>query len=131
MAGNPGITSASGKDGGGVSDASGMDESLKPLTLGLVPDQSAEVAKPFEFQVPDGVTYGAEGVSLSASLADGSPLPSWLKFDPDGKSFTGIPSNVTDLQILLKGKDRHNQSAKNSFSLKVAWFRSTLLGFRL
>ena len=75
----PGITSASGKDGGGVSDGSGMDESLEPLTLGLVPDQNAEVAKPFGFQVPDGVTSGAEGVSLSASLADGSPLPSWLK----------------------------------------------------
>ena len=120
MAGNPGITSGSGKDGGGVSDASGIDESLKPLTLGLIPDQSAEVAKPFGFQVPDGVTSGAEGVSLSASLADGSPLPSWLKFDPDRKSFTGTPSQETELSITLKGThSTSGRSGKTGFVLKV------------
>ena len=120
MAGNPGITSGSGKDGGGVSDASGIDESLKPLTLGLVPDQNAEVAKPFGFQVPDGVTSGAEGVSLSASLADGSPLPSWLKFDPDRKSFTGTPSQETELGITLKGThSTSGRSGKTGFVLKV------------
>ena len=121
MARIPGKTSASGKDSGGVSsDASGMGESLKPLTLGLVPDQSAEVAKPFGFQVPDAVTSGAEGVSLSASLADGSPLPSWLKFDPDRKSFTGTPSQETELGITLKGThSTSGRSAKTGFVLKV------------
>ena len=120
MAGNPGITSGSGKDGGGVSDASGMGDSLKPLALGLVPDQNAEVAKPFGFQVPDDVTSGAEGVSLSASLADGSPLPSWLKFDPDRKSFTGTPSQETELGITLKGThSTSGRSGKTGFVLKV------------
>ena len=89
--------------------------SLGPLSLGVVPDQTAEVAKPFGFQVPEGVTTDT-GVSFTASLADGSPLPSWLKFDTKQMSFTGTPSQETELGISLKGTHSSSgRSAKTGF----------------
>ena len=92
---------------------------MAPLTLGVIPDQTAEVAKPFGFDVPESVT-DIEGVSLSASLADGTPLPSWLKFDDKQRSFTGTPSHVTELRISLKGTHpASGQSGKTDFLLKV------------
>ena len=109
----------SGTSSATTSDGSASSDSLGPLTLGSVPDQSAEVAKPFGFQVPEGVTTDT-GVSFTASLADGSPLPSWLKFDTKQMSFTGTPSKETELGISLKGTHSSSgRSAKTGFLLKV------------
>ena len=107
-------------DSGETLGSSTSDDSKSVgLTLGQLPDQTAEVAKPFGFDVPESVT-DIEGVSLSASLADGTPLPSWLKFDDKQRSFTGTPSHVSDLRISLKGTHPvSGQSAKTDFLLKV------------
>ena len=32
-------------------------------------------------------------LTLSATLADGSPLPAWLSFDPATQTFSGTPLN--------------------------------------
>eukprot|EP00438_Fugacium_kawagutii_P007343 Skav219310 [mRNA] locus=scaffold1152:78144:81207:- [translate_table: standard] len=83
-----------------------------PVALG-VPDQTAEVAQPFEFRVPEMVP-----TDLDASLADGSPLPSWLTFDPRKGSFTGTAPHATELGISIKGTSASKQSA-TTFLLKV------------
>ena len=109
----------SGTSGSTTLDGSASSDSSGPLSLGVVPDQTAEVAKPFGFQVPEGVTTDT-GVSFTASLADGSPLPSWLKFDTKQMSFTGTPSQETELGISLKGTHASSgRSAKTGFLLKV------------
>lgn len=92
--------------------------------LGVIPDQTAEVAQPFGLHVPATVVATTTGLQLEASLADGSPLPSWLTFHPGTRSFTGTPPHATELEILLKGslKGTHSaskQSAKTTFLLKV------------
>ena len=53
----------SGTSGATTTDRSASSDSLGPLSLGVVPDQTAEVAKPFGFQVPEGVTTDT-GVSF-------------------------------------------------------------------
>ena len=52
-------------------------------------------------QTKDGIL---EGLALTATLANGLPLPSWLKFDPATQTFSasGIPNGTPDLQIRLQ-----------------------------
>lgn len=46
---------------------------------------------PFELQLAQNVIAHPSGgpVSLHATMLDGSPLPSWLHFDPAQQLFTG------------------------------------------
>ncbi|MGI4721312.1 MAG: tandem-95 repeat protein [Janthinobacterium lividum] len=41
--------------------------------------------------VPAFTDVDSPSVAYTASLADGQPLPSWLAFDPDTRTFTGTP----------------------------------------
>jgi hypothetical protein len=52
-------------------------------------------------QFKDGIP---ESVTLTAALANGMPLPSWLKFDPETQTFSAsaIPNGTPDLQIRLQ-----------------------------
>jgi hypothetical protein len=52
-------------------------------------------------QFKDGIP---ESVALTATLANGMPLPSWLKFDPETQTFSAsaIPNGTPDLQIRLQ-----------------------------
>lgn len=52
-------------------------------------------------QSKDGIV---ESVSLTATLAYGRPLPSWLKFDPETQTFSAsaIPEGTSDLQIRVR-----------------------------
>ena len=60
-------------------------------------------------------------LSYSATLADGTPLPAWLNFDPSSSTFSGTPA-VTDvavLQILVTATDADNQQVSAPFTLTV------------
>jgi hypothetical protein len=52
-------------------------------------------------QLKDGIP---ESVTLTATLSNGMPLPSWLKFDPETQTFSAgaIPDGTPDLQIRLQ-----------------------------
>jgi mucin-19 len=52
-------------------------------------------------QTKDGVL---EALTVTATLANGMPLPSWLKFDPETQTFSAsaIPNGTPDLQIRLQ-----------------------------
>jgi mucin-19 len=52
-------------------------------------------------QTKDGVL---ESLTVTATLANGMPLPSWLKFDPETQTFSAsaIPNGTPDLQIRLQ-----------------------------
>jgi autotransporter-associated beta strand protein len=52
-------------------------------------------------QFKDGIP---ESVTLTATLSNGMPLPSWLKFDPATQTFSAsaIPDGTPDLQIQLQ-----------------------------
>ena len=59
-----------------------------------VPLTAEDVA--FSFVVPESAFAEADAgdvLSYSASLADGSVLPSWLQFDPLTRTFTGLAGN--------------------------------------
>jgi hypothetical protein len=71
------------------------------------------------FTVPDGA---ADPLNLSATLANGSPLPDWLKFDPRTATFSGTPdlNSVGDLSLKVIATDRQGNLVSQTFSLAIA-----------
>ena len=59
-------------------------------------------------------------LTYSARLADGKPLPGWLSFNPQTRTFSGTPSNddvgMLNVEISAKGK---GGSANQRFTLNV------------
>lgn len=78
---------------------------------------------PFSFTLPDGTFTDSDGDTLtySATLADGSPLPTWLHFDPLTRSFSGTPSGVDigDLSIKVTASDGGYHPASATFGLRI------------
>ncbi|CAK9093698.1 unnamed protein product [Durusdinium trenchii] len=103
--------------------------SAAPLLTQLIPDQYAKVESPFELQLAQNVIAHPSGgpVSLHATMLDGSPLPSWLHFDPaqqlftgDGTAAAGTAPHATELRISVVGTELNSgQSASTDFLLKV------------
>lgn len=60
-------------------------------------------------------------LTLSASLGDGSPLPTWLHFDAETSAFTGMPGDaqVGSLEIQVTASDRGTLSVADIFILTV------------
>ena len=58
-------------------------------------------------------------VYLSVRLADGSPLPAWLHFDPATGAFSGVPPEGFDeiLNIEVIARDTEGREAKAQFEL--------------
>ena len=61
-------------------------------------------------------------MSIAARLVDGSPLPTWLKWDPARLSYYGVPrvSDVGRLQLALIATDRQGASTQTSFTLATS-----------
>ncbi|POE02606.1 putative Ig domain-containing protein [Pectobacterium odoriferum] len=94
-----------------------------PVVSTPIPPQSVDQGGGFNFTVPDGTFSDPDGdtLTLSATLANGSPLPSWLRFDPTIGTFSGTPGNadVGTLVIRVTATDGSNTSISTSFGLTV------------
>jgi Ca2+-binding RTX toxin-like protein len=77
---------------------------------------------PFSFQIPDNAFFGNEsGDSMTVTLADGSPLPSWLVFDRATRTFIGTPSNseVGQLSLQVGAPNTSGGMSTQTFNLIV------------
>ncbi|GKW03197.1 hypothetical protein PEC301877_20110, partial [Pectobacterium carotovorum subsp. carotovorum] len=94
-----------------------------PVVSTPIPPQSVAQGGGFNFTVPDGTFSDPDGdtLTLSATLANGSPLPNWLRFDPAIGTFSGTPGNadVGTLVIRVTATDGSNTSISTSFGLTV------------
>ena len=56
-----------------------------------------------------------------ATLADGSPLPSWLTFNPSTRTFSGKPpQDVTgEIEIRISARDKSNLVGSDTFKLTI------------
>jgi len=62
----------------------------------------------------------AASVELQADLAQGAPLPGWLRFDPVAGTLTVDPGQAperTELLIRLQARDQHGREASTLFRL--------------
>jgi hypothetical protein len=103
-------------DGGAISTGLSVRTEVTPQQVGGTSGDS--------FKIPAGVfghTDPKAVVTIQATLEDGSPLPSWLKFDAGTGTFTGKPpeGETRDLQIKVTARDNAGSEATVNFKLDV------------
>ena len=93
-----------------------------PVVSGLIAPQNVAQDGSFSLVVPAGTFTDPNGdtLTLSATLANGSPLPTWLNFDPTTGTFSGTPGNadVGSLSIKVSASDG-SASVSTTFALTV------------
>uniref|UniRef100_UPI001F209265 putative Ig domain-containing protein n=1 Tax=Pectobacterium versatile TaxID=2488639 RepID=UPI001F209265 len=94
-----------------------------PVVSGTIAAQSIAQGGSLNVTLPAGTFTDPDGdtLTLSATLADGTPLPSWLSFNPATGTFTGTPDNgdVGSLTIKVTATDGSNASVSTTFGLTV------------
>jgi len=88
----------------------------KPLA-----DQTWKQGKAVNYGVPAGAFLDPqhETLTYSATLGDGSDLPSWLKFNAKTRSFTGIPPAGDDFAVTVTATDTDGQSTSETFNITM------------
>ncbi|UEM24124.1 Ig-like domain-containing protein [Skermanella mucosa] len=92
--------------------------------LNGIPDRQFGTDGTNSFRLPSGVFGHSDPtavITIEATLADGSPLPSWLKFDATSGTFSGTPPADTEgqLEIRVKARDNAGTEVVVDFKLKV------------
>jgi hypothetical protein len=94
-----------------------------PVGQGTIEDQFTDEKTPYIFTPDAGFTDEDNGdiITCSATLENGNPLPAWLNFDTDTKTFSGTPGNedVGIYFLKLVGTDLLNAQTSIDFVLTV------------
>ncbi|WP_334156678.1 DUF4347 domain-containing protein [Oryzomicrobium sp.] len=84
---------------------------------------AATESVPFNVTLPANTFTDSDGDTLTyrATRADGSPLPTWLHFDPATRTFSGTPEggDIGDLSIKVTATDGGYHPASATFTLRV------------
>ncbi len=96
----------------------GLVDSLRntnfiPYLKNQIPQQSDTVGVQYNFVIPDTTFIDDDGnntLTYSATLGDGSALPSWLNFNPQTRTLSGTPTAAGTSTIKIMVTD--NDSAK-------------------
>ncbi len=96
-----------------------------PQVTASIPAKTATEDKAFSYTVPAGTFIDpdkSDVLSYSATLANGSALPGWLKFNASTRTFSGTPDNdaVGALTIHMIATDLSGRTAQTTFTLTVA-----------
>ncbi len=98
-----------------------------PTVANPVADQTAAEDSAFTFTVPNTTFADADLIhgdilTYNATLADGSPLPAWLSFNPSSSTFSGIPGagDAGSLQIAVIATDTGKFSTTDLFTLAIS-----------
>jgi len=108
------------------------DPNQPPEVTNPLADQNATAGEEFSFALPEDTFSFAlpedtftdpEGdpLTFTATLADGSPLPDWLTFDPETGALSGTPENadIGDLEIAVTADDGQGNRITDTFALGV------------
>jgi parallel beta-helix repeat protein len=100
-----------------------MPSNVAPVVVIPLLDQNATENTAFSYTVTSNSFADAnkDTLSYSATLADGSALPSWLNFDASTLTFSGTPTGTAagDYTVLIKATDPAGASVSDSFALAV------------
>jgi hypothetical protein len=102
--------------------ASGGEISLRVFRG--IPDQDITGTRTINVQVPlDAFVHTQEAavIQLSARMATGGPLPSWLMFDATTGKFTGVvpPGAPDQFEIVVEARDKDGRRAEAKFKIHV------------
>jgi parallel beta-helix repeat protein len=100
-----------------------MPSNVAPVVVIPLLDQNATENTAFSYTVTSNSFADAnkDTLSYSATLADGSALPTWLNFDASALTFSGTPTGTAagDYTVLIKATDPAGASVSDSFALAV------------
>jgi Ca2+-binding RTX toxin-like protein len=94
-----------------------------PVLSTALLDQSAAQGGAFSYTVPATAFADPDSgdtLTYSATLADGSALPSWLVFNAATRAFSGTPPTTGTLSVKVIAKDSGNLSAFDIFDVVVS-----------
>lgn len=101
-----------------------QDLNEAPFVTAAIANQTTTTGTAFSYVVPT-TTFSdpdaGDALTLSATLSDGSALPTWLGFDPTTRALSGTPTstNLGTFNLLLRATDRGGLSTTTGFSLTV------------
>lgn len=95
-----------------------------PIVVTPLPALTLLEDEAFSYTLPENTFLdvdAGDSLSYSATLTDGSALPSWLSFDTATRTFNGTPGNaeVGSLAISVTATDLAGASAATAFDLSV------------
>lgn len=104
----------------------GVDPNNPPYVQNPIEDQTAQVNEPFSFQVlreafNDFDLASGDVLTFTATLADDSPLPAWLNFDPATRTFSGTPAAADEgvVSVKVTATDRSDTAVSDVFEIDV------------
>ncbi|AXS79455.1 VCBS domain-containing protein [Dechloromonas sp. HYN0024] len=108
-------------------------ENDAPVANGTIADQATIAGDAFTLQLPADLFSDidrGDQLTVSARLANGDALPTWLKFDPETQRFTGVANNadVGKLDIIITATDKSGATQTLSYGLNVSGRNATVAG---
>jgi uncharacterized delta-60 repeat protein len=96
-----------------------------PVLANPIADQNATIGSVFNFTIPANAFSdpNSDPLTYTSTLADGSntPLPSWLTFDANTRTFAGTPPTGTgNLNLRVRATDNGGLSLADDFTLTIA-----------
>ena len=93
-----------------ILQSNGVELNAAPISSGdALPSTTASTGETFFYQLPSGsfLDPDAESLRYSASLSDGSPLPTWLSINPITGALSGSPTerDLGALSLLVQADD--------------------------
>jgi hypothetical protein len=118
---------ATDKDGEAATDTfelKVMNTNDAPTLKKAIRNQTATEDQSFSYTFPSNTFNDVDAgdrLAYSASLADGSVLPSWLTFNAKTRTLSGIPvnENVGNLSLRVTATDKAGESANSNFNLRI------------
>ncbi|MGY0217397.1 tandem-95 repeat protein [Endozoicomonadaceae bacterium StTr2] len=89
-----------------------------PELVSAVSDQTTAEEASFSYTIPAFTDEDGDVVTLTASLTDGSPLPAWLSFDADTRTFSGTPDDA-DLGVVQVRVTANDGSASTTADISI------------
>jgi glucose/arabinose dehydrogenase len=96
---------------------------VRPVVANALASQTVTAGTALTFAIPEDAFADANGDTLTftATRSDGQPLPSWLSFDPETRTFSGTPDDgdVSRIAVTVTARDPDGASTTDSFLLEV------------
>ncbi len=93
-----------------------------PMVYGYLPVQFATEGQPFRLELAPNFFIDADTADrlrIDARLADGSPLPTWLRWDAEQLRLEGLPQagDAGNLRLMLTATDGHGAGTHITFTM--------------
>ncbi len=93
-----------------------------PFLVQPIPPETFAIGQAFNFKIAADTFSDEQGkpISLSSALADDSPLPEDVTFDPPSATFTGLVNSPADYNISVTGTSVAELATTTFFMLKIS-----------